>query len=135
MPIWRRHKKQQPGKPIEARTLREMAETCDFAAQPRAQAPLEFEAMANGPLLRLAGALFGVFIAVTSSTITARSGSTPGSGTATLQTWNGTVLAALSGVPDYTVYNISSSAGGIASGKYCILLRIAGAYWIITAEC
>jgi hypothetical protein len=34
-----------------------------------------------------------------------------------------------------TVQNISSATGGIASGKYMIILKISGTYWVITSEC
>lgn len=134
MPWFRRHHKQKPGYPIQARTLGQMAETCDWASQIQANPPLAIMSTINGPLLRLAGMLFSVYIAETTTTVSARSGSTPGSGTVQLQTWNGTVLAALSGATP-TVYNWNSASGGVATGKFCIILRIAGSYWLLVAEC
>lgn len=136
MAWWFRHKKQKAGRPIEARTLRQMAQTCDWASQIRANPPLSIMATGNGPLFRLASMLLSVYIGVVGSGgVTARSGSTPGSGSVTLQTWNGTSLANFPGSASVTAYNISASGSGIASGKYCIILKIAGAYFIITSEC
>lgn len=133
MAWFRTHEKQKPGKPIVARTLRQMAETCDWATRIQADPPLSIQSTAAGATLRLAGYLFGVFIGKTDGTITARSGSTPGSGNVKIQTWNGTALADL-GI-DVAVLNISSTTGGIVDAQYCIVLRIMGAYWIITLDC
>lgn len=135
MAWWRRHKKQQQGQAITARNLRQMAQTCDYAAQMRADPPLAIMATAGGPLLRLANAPFSAYIAVVVSPITPRSGPTPGSGTVKLQTWDTSELADLDGPVIFTAYNFSSSSTGIASGKYCVILRIDGSYWVISAEC
>lgn len=137
MPLWRRHVKQQPGKVITAQSLRQVAETADFASQIRAGGGINMNATAGGAIFTLAK-LFGVYVCVASSTITARSGATLGTGTATIQTISNLAaptLAALPGTPDLNVYNISSASGGIASGKYMVVLRITGIYVIITAEC
>lgn len=133
MPWLWKHKQQLPGKPISARTLRRMAQTCDWVAQVKAEPPLSVSTSFNGILFRYIGMLFSVYIAVTDGTITARSGSTPGTGNVTLQTWNGTALASL-GI-DKPVFNFSSTTGGIPTGKYCVILRICGSYWIISTEC
>lgn len=133
--MWfRKLRRQQAGQPITARTINQTQEVAEWASRLKADPPLAIVTTAFGPLLRLAGPLFGVYIVVTTSTITARSGNSPGSGTAKLQTWDGSVMADIPGPINFTVYNISSSAT-IASGKYCIVLRISNAYWIITAEC
>lgn len=126
-------KKQKAGEVIEARTLRETAEVAEWSSRIRAAAPLAITSTAAGPLIRLAGAIFGAYVAVANGTITARSGATPGTGSATIQTWNGTVLASL-GI-DLPVLNWNSAAGGITTGKYCVLLKIYGVYWVVAAEC
>ena len=72
-------------------------------------------------------------LALTSSTITARSGTTAGSGTVTPQTFDGTSISGAG--QDVTVYLFSASAS-IASGKYCWIDQDAGGYWwIIAVEC
>jgi hypothetical protein len=134
--MWfRRLPVQAPGKPIAAQTLRLTTEAAEWATRIRADAPLKVISTGFGPLIRYAGPIFGAYVAV-SGGISARSGSTPGSGTATIQTWTGSTLADMTGSgATPTVLNISSATGGIASGKYMILLKISGTYWVITAEC
>jgi hypothetical protein len=126
-------KKQKPGEVIEARTLRETAEVAEWASRARAASPLAITSTAAGPLIRLAGALFGAYVGVTDGTITARSGLTPGNGQVTIYTWNGTALASLN--IQIPVLSISSTTGGIATGTYCIILKIYGVYWLITTDC
>ena len=133
MAWYQKIKRQRSGEVIEAKTLADTAEAAEFANKIRANPPLAIAAGAGGPLLRLAGMLFSVYIVVAHGAITARSGTTPGTGLATIQTWNGTVLASLS--IDFTVKNISSTTGGIPDGTYGIMLRICGAYWFITVDC
>lgn len=66
-------------------------------------------------------------LAVTTSTISAASGSTPGSGTATLQFFNGTNYAAISAsYANVTIFNTLNVA--IASGVVVQLKRI-DQYW------
>jgi hypothetical protein len=136
MAWFKRHKKQEPGEIIEARTLRELAETADATSQIQADPPLGIVAGTGGYFLRYIGPIFGAYIATASGTITARSGSTPGTGTVVLQTWNGTALAAMTGPgATWPVKNWNSASGGVASGKYCVILKIYGVYWVINAEC
>lgn len=131
--------RQQAGQPIVARTINRIAGAAEWASRIKADPPLAIISTGAGPLLRLAGPLFGVYIVVTSGTITARSGTTPGSGTAIVQTWNGTVLANLQSASSTNVtipvLSISSTTGGIPTSTYCVALRIAGAYWIISVDC
>jgi TctA family transporter len=111
-----------------------VAETCDWASQIKAQPPISVMGTAAGPLIRLAGMIFSVYVGVVATGgITARSGSTPGSGNVTLQTWDGTALASL-GITK-KAYSISSTTGGIPSGTYCIILRICSAHWLISLDC
>lgn len=125
--------RQQAGQPIVARTINQIAASAEWSAKIKADPPLAIINTGAGPLLRLAGPIFGVYIGVTDGTITARSGATPGSGNVKIQTWNGTALADL-GV-DVPVLYISSTTGGLATGVYVIVLRIMGAYWIISLDC
>jgi len=133
----RKHKiaQQEKGQPISAEALRHAGESLDWLVGIQVSPPLEMLSTANGPLIRYPGMLFEVYIGVTTSTITARSGGTPGSGSIKIQTWNGTSLADLGGPVTFTVYNWNSASGGVASGKYCVILKIAGSYWLLAAEC
>ena len=135
MPFWGRRTRFRAGKPIVARDLNRVAEMAEKAALIQAEPPLAIVSTASGPLLRLAGMIFSVYIVVTTSTITARVGSTPGSGTAKIQTFNGTALADLGGPISKTIYNWNSAAGGVSSGKYGVVLKICGYYWLLVAEC
>lgn len=74
----------------------------------------------------------GSFLAMTSSAITARSGTTAGTGTVTLQDFDGTVFAA-STDPDETVFNFSGTA--IATGKYCVVTDFGGSLFVTAVEC
>lgn len=125
--------RQQPGRVIEAKTLADTAETAEWAGRLRAESPLEIISTVGGPLLRLAGMLFSVWIVTTTTTITARSGSTPGSGNADLLTFNGSTLVSI-GV-NVPILNFSAATGGLPSGTYGVVLKICGKYWIISAEC
>ncbi len=134
MPWFSRIKKQQAGDVIEARTIRQTTESAEWASNIRANPPLSVIATASGPLLRLAGTLFGAYIGVADGTITARSSGTPGNGLFYPQTWNGTALANLSTV-SVPCLSISSTTGGIPTGTYLVVLKIYGIYWVITADC
>jgi len=132
----RKHKiaQQEKGQPISAEALRHAGESLDWLVGIQVSPPLEMLSTANGPLIRYPGMLFEVYIGITSTAITARSGSTPGSGRVAIQTWNGVVLQPLA-TDAVIAFNISSNPAGIAGGKYCIILKIAGSYFIITSEC
>jgi hypothetical protein len=74
------------------------------------------------------------YIAKTTTAITARSGTTPGSGNADFYTFDGTSLNSLS--VNRTVWNFSGATGGLATvGTWIVVLEISGYYWIISAEC
>ena len=135
------HTKQKPDQPIAAKTLRTMAETCDWMTRIQADPPLSIMSVAGGPLLRLGGWLFSIYVGVVASPgpITARVTTTPGTGPVNIQTWNGSDLGDLldesSNPITVTAYSISSTTGGIPAGTYVIMVRICGAYWIVTADC
>lgn len=64
--------------------------------------------------------------------IAARSGTTPGSATCNIVTWNGTALSN-SGNGTVTVYNAYSAA--FSASKYAWCLYWKGSYWGATQEC
>lgn len=70
--------------------------------------------------------------AKTTSTITARSSTTAGSGTADIWSRSGTALSATS-TTGVTVYNQYGSS--VASGKYIWISRVDDGYELISSEC
>lgn len=75
--------------------------------------------------------LFGFAVIKTSSSVTGRTGATPGSGSAKVQKWNGTSLS--DGAGTITVRTIA--AGGHATGKYGFAAKLFGLWWILSLEC
>lgn len=71
-------------------------------------------------------------LAMTSSSVTARSGATAGTGTATLQDFDGTAFVA-STAPDEAVFNFSATA--IVTAKYCVLTDFGGYLFVTSVEC
>jgi hypothetical protein len=69
-------------------------------------------------------------IVKTTSSITARSGTTPGSGSAQFVT--GTTSSLSTGAT-ITVYNVSG--GALSTGKYGFAVQIDGIWWIRPVEC
>lgn len=101
-------------------------------------------AIASGQLVRVEEDMDGNLIAIpsvptwlgkTTSTITARSGTTPGSGTVALQTLSGGSIVADPSGTTVTANQFSASATTIASGKYCTVAWFSGAWWVVSAEC
>lgn len=134
MPLWgKKHTRQSSGKPIKARTINELADTCDRVSRITASSPLAIDYSAGGVLLRWAGPIFGAYTGITNGSISARSGLTPGTGNVSLYTWNGTAVATL-GSPVQTFVVQSLFPVGFATGRKVIILRIAGTYWIIWEE-
>lgn len=88
----------------------------------------------NGPSRRRRNTSPGTFhsaLAKTTSTITARSGTTPGSGTATVWERDSSVVAAVefTDLVDMTIYNASTSA--VSSGSYVLIHRDReGQWWV-----
>lgn len=66
----------------------------------------------------------------TTSSITARSGTTPGTGSAKVVNWNGTALSDGSTI---TLRNVSGTAG--ATGKYGLAVQLSNVWWLLTLEC
>lgn len=78
------------------------------------------------------------FLCVANGNITARSGTTPGTGSVFLVTLSGTTLATTT--VSYAVYNPSSSTmsstHGIDSGQYCLIEEVPSGRWLVTPlEC
>ncbi len=95
----------------------------------------------QGTVIRVAGRS-DRYLAKASGDITARSGTTPGVGKATLQRCKRTsagpppVYAISSLSVDYDVINYSSATGGIPDEKYCWIEQDNdGLWWVVSAEC
>ena len=78
---------------------------------------------------------FPIQVAITTSAITARSGSTAGQGTADFQLFNPPTFSADPSRTGQTIYNFSSAAGGVATGKYVLLVKWYDEWFIVAAEC
>ena len=92
----------------------------------------------NGIALGVSVASESGTLAYTDGTITARSGTTPGTGTVYLVVYDGTVLQIQNGTggnPTVTqaVLNFSSTTGGIPTGTYVWIEPDPGSNWFITA--
>ena len=70
-------------------------------------------------------------IGLTTTTISARSGTTPGSGLVAIQKFSGGTLSDSGTI--VTAYSYNGTA--IGSGKYCTLTQLFGVWWIAPAEC
>jgi hypothetical protein len=77
----------------------------------------------------------GLAVIVTTSTITARSGATPGQGTMKVVLFNGTTLIDDASATAETMYNYSSASGGVATGKYGIAIKVSTYWFLLSAEC
>lgn len=84
----------------------------------------------GGIVLRIVAFGLGLAIIKTAGTVSARSGTTPGNGDATLVTWNGTSLGTGQAIG---LRNIYGSAG--SSGKYGFAVMLFGLYWLVNLEC
>jgi hypothetical protein len=92
----------------------------------------------TGTWLRLAQPNVQAQAALTSSAITARSGTTAGTGTVYLVDVSvvGGVCTLTTSSVQITVYSFSGTTGGIASGKYCWIEQdVTGNYFITSSEC
>lgn len=78
---------------------------------------------------------FPIFVFLTTSAIGARVGATPGSGTATFQMFNGTSFVSDANYINQKLYNFSSNASGIATGKYGIGVAVFGYDFAVAVEC
>lgn len=123
----------RPGDPITAEDWNELVDAVRRnEIQESTACGLSIQKTPDGTLVRLGSSRLGR-PAVTSSTITARSGTTPGTGTVTPLWYNGSALA--NDGSDLTVLFYSASAS-IGSGKYCWIQQDQrGIWWLISAEC
>lgn len=85
---------------------------------------LERRETSAGITLRVRAGSFGAAVVKSTGAISARSGSTPGSGDAAIEAWTGSTLADAQAI---TVRNVT--AASVASGKYGLALYIAGTWW------
>ncbi len=94
---------------------------------------LEVQETPRGTLVRASRKWEIGYVAKTTSTITARSGSTAGSGTVQLQDFDGTSYSDAAESP-LTVYLFSATS--ISSGKYCWVAPDPGGWWhVVSVEC
>jgi len=70
------------------------------------------------------------YVAKATSSVTARSGSTPGTGSATLHTFDGATLTA--DLTDIPVWNITNQT--IANGSWMIVLWASAAWWVVAVD-
>ena len=106
--------------------------------QPGANSGLSVNQNDMGTWLRLSQPNVQAQLAITNGGISARSGTTAGTGSVFLVD-----ISVASGVctlttttVQYTVYNFSGSAGGIADSKYCWIEQdVTGNWFVTSAEC
>ena len=117
-------------KPIPAKTVNAAADATERSrVLPGVGSGLEVKQLPNGLAVRsLLGTL--TILGQASGSITARSGTTAGSGTANLYYLSGTTLTAWSG--SRTVYNLLNKT--IASGSYIIAVLIGKDYWVVAVD-
>jgi hypothetical protein len=137
MPLGKNHPRPKKGGPMLAADFVSIAETCDWISRLSVSPPLELASIGGGPRIRMAP-FSGAELAISNGTISARSGTTAGtgfiyyvydmvaSGVCTLQT----------GTNSTAVFNYSGTAGGIPTGKYCWLATTPnGNLFVVSAEC
>lgn len=97
------------------------------------EGPITATVSAAGILLKVPA--FPVQIVKTTSTITARSGSTAGTGTVTFQMFNGTTFVNDAARTNVKVYNWSSGTPATPSGKYGVAIKLWGYWFLVSVEC
>lgn len=131
MPLWFKHKQQEPGKVIEAQTLRQMANTCDWVTRMWVSPPLSGVMTGAGPLVRLGGMVFNFYFGIVTTTITAMSGLTPGMGKFTPYRWSGTAYVATAGITPMAVYSILPYALASGSTSYIFAIEMSSTLWVV----
>ncbi len=126
----------KPGDELTSRWLNDVRRAAVEGSIASLGAGLEGSPSPNGWSISLKAPASGASGSVvkTSSTITARSGTTVGSGTVDFYERVGSTLTA-TGLSD-TVYSYSSTTGGIPSGTYGFAQRDrTGDWWLISVDC
>jgi predicted membrane protein len=122
-------------RPISAKALEIAAANADSAIRLRVGAGMMQQGL-NG-INQLSLVLPGpVYHALTTSSVTARSGTTMGSGTFQLYLDNGAttgVMLVSAGLPDQTGYSISGTAWN--TNVWCLVCRVNDRWKFITADC
>lgn len=127
-------KKVRPGDPITAENWNTLVETVQRNdLRTTSGSGLSIQKTSSGTTLQVVSSGGKGQIGKTSSTISARSSTTAGSGTVTPQSFDGTDLA--DDGDDVDVFNFSGTS--IDSGKYCWYMEdeSSGEYFIIAVEC
>lgn len=116
--------------PIFTKWAASIAESLESLMNLSVAPPLELSRNKNGYALRLVGGA-GITIALSGSGgVAARSGTTPGSGTVTLYSFNGTTISSGSTV---TAYNMGASS--VAGNTYLMLMAIGGYWFVVWEDC
>lgn len=89
---------------------------------------VEAEQTSRGLVLTFGG--FGLALIKTTSAVTGRSGTTPGTGTADILTWDGTAIGTAGTI---TLRNLA--AGAWSTGKHGFAVKFSGAWWLVSLEC
>lgn len=92
---------------------------------------LSMSRLGSKMLIRAAGTLLGIEIAKTKTTITGRSGTTPGTGDVYKVTFDGTNLTVTT--TENECRNIA--AGSLSAGKYCFVVKLFAVRWLLVGEC
>jgi hypothetical protein len=87
----------------------------------------------NGTILRVAKDSGGQQLAITDGTITARVGTTPGTGNVFTVSYDGTNLITDPNFTDLAVFNFSSTTGGIPTTTYVWITQDPQQNWWVTS--
>lgn len=131
-PTWK------PGDSLKAEQLNAMASAIKVLQGVRGGPGVNVRRGAGGTLQITGQQPVTSYLCVASGAITARSGTTPGTGTVTLCWLTGGVITSLSQM--LTAYNASASTmtsgNGIDSGQYCWVQQDCfGTWWVTPLEC
>lgn len=125
---------QKRGAVIRAAELRESAKLAEGLARSAVGSGARRQLSIDGIALSLLRRALGISLEVVKTKtggLTARSGTTPGTGTVTVQGWTGSAFTDLG---DETCRNLSATAFTTA-GKYGFAVRLWGTLFLISLEC
>jgi hypothetical protein len=124
--------RQAVNQPIKARSRNDIMEAVEWLLNVAASPPLDIQFTSAGPLIRYAGPQ-PILHGKTNGAITARSGTTMGTGMVSPYQNDAGTLRALTGLPDVQVWN--DLGGAVATGVYVKYALVDEEYTLITADC
>lgn len=134
----RKLERQQPGKPIAARTLNRIMDLLERIANLRVSPPLAMMDSTGGPLLYLANYVDFAW-GNTGSGFTAATGTPPVPTSQTITLYDvtpGSPPVFTNRSPTVTAWNPYKASGGIAASKTAFFGKtLDGTWWVITADC